>query len=124
MRIGSTNESNTDLLSTPIPHILNTIMFSLGLSKIFSKVLAQRGRSLDSEATRSSLPDSFDVGLTHDWSDDSSTTNSNKWCGVFLLRSFNYAHFLTNQDDSFTYFAYSPQLPLECQPASQERSGA
>jgi hypothetical protein len=78
-RIEDNNDST--LLSLPIPilHLLSVIMFSLGLSKFFSKVLVPRGQYLDSVSTRSSLPDSFDVGLAHDWSEDSSTTNSNKW---------------------------------------------
>ncbi|KAG8681243.1 hypothetical protein FRC11_001371, partial [Ceratobasidium sp. 423] len=42
----------------------------LRLSNVLSKVLARpRDRSVSSQATRSSLPDSFNVGLTYDWSE-------------------------------------------------------
>ena len=57
-------------------------MFSLGLSGIFSRVLTRRRPSIDSEITRGSLPDSFNVGLTHDWSESSpGIEGNNKWYG-------------------------------------------
>ncbi|KAF8667485.1 hypothetical protein RHS04_09304 [Rhizoctonia solani] len=50
-------------------------MFSQGLSTVLAKVLARpRNPASNSEANRSSLPDSFDVGLTYDWSDSSLNT--------------------------------------------------
>ncbi|KAG8732174.1 hypothetical protein FRC11_000264, partial [Ceratobasidium sp. 423] len=46
-------------------------MLPLGLSNVLAKVLARpRNQSLSSQATRSSLPDSFDVGLTYNWSEN------------------------------------------------------
>ncbi|KAH7335570.1 hypothetical protein B0J17DRAFT_720115 [Rhizoctonia solani] len=54
-------------------------MFSFGFSDVLSKMLARQDRSRVSQASLSSLPESYDVGLTYDWSESSpSTVKSDK----------------------------------------------
>ncbi|CAE6451875.1 unnamed protein product [Rhizoctonia solani] len=81
-------------------------MFTFGLSDVLSKMLARRDRPRVSQASLSSLPDSYDIGLTYDWSESSpSTVNSDKRILPLLASSRSSSIFSSPSisDSDFTF---------------------